>query len=116
ILRLTMPEPLHVLAAMLPEGSVAGGLATLSLAVVFGLGLGAIRVRGIRLGVSGVLFSSLIFGQLKLTVDPRVLEFLRDFALIIFIYSVGLQVGPGFFTSLRAEGLRLNLLAAACVG
>jgi len=98
-----------------PTTSVPVGLARLSLAVVCGLGLGAIRVRGIRLGVSGVLFSSLIFGQFGLTVDKPVLEFLRDFALIIFIYAVGLQVGPGFLTSLRAEGLRLNILSIIAV-
>src|SRR5437763_5125966 len=102
------------LAFSIPN-TVPWGLAALSLAVVVGLGLGAIRVRGIRLGVSGVLFSSLIFGQLGLTVDKPVLDFLRDFALIVFIYAVGLQVGPGFLTSLRAEGLRLNLLSIAAV-
>lgn len=105
----------NVILRLAEEKSVAIGLATLSLAVAIGLGLGAIRVRGIRLGVSGVLFSSLVFGQLGLTVDPRVLEFLRDFALIIFIYAVGLQVGPGFLTSLRAEGVRLNLLSIAVI-
>lgn len=100
-----------VLSEWIPKGSAGAGLITLSMAVVLGLGLGAIRVRGIRLGVSGVLFSSLLFGQLGLSVDPRVLEFLRDFALIIFVYAIGLQVGPGFVTSLRSEGLRLNVLS-----
>ena len=95
----------------IPVGSAAAGLVTLSLAVALGLGLGAIRVRGIRLGVAGVLFSSLLFGQLGLSIDPRVLEFLRDFALIIFVYAIGLQVGPGFVSSLRSEGLRLNILS-----
>src|SRR6185437_13209036 len=94
-------------------GDVTAGLATLSLAVTLGLIIGAIRFRGMRLGVSGVLFSAVIFGQAKLTVDARVLEFLRDFALIIFIYALGLQVGPGFISSLRAEGLRLNGLSVA---
>ena len=88
----------------------------LSLAVVVGLGLGAIRVRGIRLGVSGVLFSALLFGQLGISVDAKVLEFVRDFALIVFVYAIGLQVGPGFMASLRREGLRLNLLSLAVIG
>lgn len=96
---------------LIPAGSAAAGLATISLAVALGLGLGAIRVRGIRLGVSGVLFSSLLFGQLGLAVDAKILEFLRDFALIIFVYAIGLQVGPGFVASLRSEGLRLNILS-----
>ena len=100
---------------VIPSGSAASGLAVLSLAVVLGLGLGAIRVRGIRLGVAGVLFAALLFGQLGFTVDAKVLEFLRDFALIIFVYAVGLQVGPGFLDSLRREGLRLNLLSLAVI-
>jgi putative transport protein len=95
------------------DDSVAAGLATLALAVTIGLFLGAIRVRGIKLGISGVLFSSLLFGQLGFSVDPKVLGFLRDFTLILFMYTIGLQVGPGFVSSLRAEGLRLNVLAVA---
>jgi putative transport protein len=95
--------------------SVAGGLAVFSLAISFGLALGAVRIRGLRLGVAGVLFSALLFGQLGLTLEGRVLNFLRDFALIIFVYSIGLQVGPGFVTSLRDEGLKLNVLSIAVV-
>src|SRR5690348_10722472 len=98
-------------AQLFPMGSASWGLATLSLAVAMGLAAGAIRIRGIRLGVSAVLFSSLVFGQLGLAVDVKVLEFLRDFALIIFVYAIGLQVGPGFVASLRQEGLRLNALS-----
>lgn len=99
------------LLAQMEKSSVTQGLAILSLAVAFGLALGAIRIRGIKLGIAGVLFSSLVFGQLGFTVDPRVLYFLRDFALILFVYALGLQVGPGFITSLRNEGLRLNVLS-----
>jgi putative transport protein len=97
----------------LPRDSVPAGLAILALAVTIGLAIGAIRVRGVRLGVSGVLFSALIFGQLGLTIDTKVLQFLRDFALILFMYTIGLQVGPGFVSSLRAEGLRLNIFSVA---
>lgn len=105
----------HSLADLIPKGSAPAGMAMLSLAIVVGLGLGAIRIRGIRLGVSGVLFSALLFGQLGLTVDAKVLEFVRDFALIVFVYAIGLQVGPGFLASLRREGLRLNLLSLAVI-
>lgn len=94
-------------------GSVSAGLATLSLAVTLGLMLGAIRVRGVKLGISGVLFAALCFGQFGLTPDSGVLSFLRDFSLILFVYAIGLQVGPGFVQSLKAEGLRLNLLSIA---
>ncbi|MDP9174213.1 MAG: putative transporter [Planctomycetota bacterium] len=91
-------------------------MAILSLAVTLGLLLGGIRWRGIRLGVSGVLFSSLLFGQLGLTVSGEVLDFLRDFALIIFVYAIGLQVGPGFLSSFRADGWKLNLWSLAVIG
>jgi putative transport protein len=93
--------------------SVAEGLAVLALAVTIGLFLGAIRIRRMKLGIPGVLFSALLFGQIGLTIDPKVLQFLRDFALILFMYAIGLQVGPGFISSLRTEGLRLNFLSVA---
>src|SRR5215212_4034607 len=105
---------LPALAALrdwIPADSVAGGLAILAAAITIGLTLGAIRVRGVRLGIAGVLFAALVFGEIGLTVDRKVLQFLRDFALILFMYSIGLQVGPGFLSSLRAEGLRLNVLS-----
>ncbi|MGA2230595.1 MAG: putative transporter [Tepidisphaeraceae bacterium] len=99
--------------ALWPPGSVASGLATLSLAVTFGMALGAIRVRGVRLGISGVLFTALLFGQFGQTPSEQVLSFLGDFSLIVFVYTIGLQVGPSFVDSLKAEGLRLNLLSVA---
>ncbi|MDB5330709.1 MAG: permease [Phycisphaerales bacterium] len=101
------------ISGWLSGDDVAIGLARLSLAITLGLALGGIRVRGIRLGVSGVLFSALLFGQCGVTVDQNVLQFLRDFALILFMYAIGLQVGPGFLASLRSEGLRLNALSIA---
>src|SRR5437868_9342594 len=105
--------PLCSILKSVPFDSVPAGLAILSLAVTIGLAIGAIRIRGVRLGVAGVLFAALAFGQMGLSVDSKVLQFLRDFALILFMYTIGLQVGPGFLASLRAEGLRLNLLAVA---
>jgi putative transport protein len=93
------------------KGSVAYDLAMLGLAITVGLSIGAIPFRGLRLGIAGVLFSSLIFRQCGLEIDARVLDFLRDFALVIFMYAIGLQVGPGFGASLRSEGLRLNVLS-----
>jgi putative transport protein len=95
--------------------SIAANLAILALAVTIGLALGAISVRRVKLGISGVLFSSLLFGQLGFTIEQNVLEFLRDFALIVFMYAIGLQVGPGFGASLRAEGVRLNVLTFCVV-
>lgn len=100
---------------MFHADTVAGGLAVLALAAVIGLAVGAIPIKGVRLGVPGVLFAALLFGQFGLSADPHVLSFLRDFSLIIFIYSIGLQVGPSFVESLREEGLRLNMLALLVV-
>lgn len=91
--------------------------AALVLALVAGLGLalGSVKVRGVGLTTAGVLFVGLLFGHLGVTVEPAVLEFARDFGLILFVTSIGLQVGPGFVSSLRRSGLRLNLLAGAVV-
>ncbi len=91
-------------------------MAILALAVALGLALGNVRVLGIRLGISGVLFSSLLFGQIGWTVNETVLSFLRDFGLVIFAYAIGLQMGPGFASSFKSEGLRLNLLSVWAVG
>lgn len=88
---------------------------SLSLAIALGLLLGRIRFRGVRLGVSGVLFSSLALAQAGVKFEPEATPFIRDFSLVLFVYAIGLSVGPGFFTSLRAEGLRLNTLAAVAL-
>jgi putative transport protein len=98
------------------DGSTAAG-AVLILALVAGTGLalGSLRVRGIGLGIAGVLFAGLAFGHVGVRVDERTLGFAREFGLILFVYSIGLQVGPGFLASLRRHGLPLNLLAATVV-
>ncbi len=110
-----MTSLLTFFAQLIPANSAAAGALTLALAITIGLVLGGIRVRGLRLGISAVLFSALAFGQLGLTLSPQALSFIRDFSLILFVYAIGLQVGPGFFDSLRAEGLRLNVLAVIAI-
>jgi AspT/YidE/YbjL antiporter-like protein len=97
-------------------GSVAGSVLILGLVAVVGLALGSLRVRGLGLGIAGVLFSGILFGHCGARVPPLLLDFVRDFGLILFVYCVGVQVGPGFRASLRRDGLRLNLLAAGLVG
>lgn len=82
---------------------------------VFGLSIGHVKVRGVKLGVAGVLFAGIFFGHFKLTIPVDILGFVRDFGLILFVYTIGIQVGPGFFTSLRRTGLPLNLLAMGVV-
>lgn len=95
--------------------SVARTVILLGVAGAAGLALGKVRIAGVSLGVGGVLFAGLLLGHLKLTLDHHVLEFVREFGLILFVYTLGLQIGPGFFGSLRSRGLVLNLLACAIV-
>ena len=95
--------------------SVAHAVIGLSVVIALGLGIGAIRVFGIKLGVAGVLFAGLGLGHFGLTVHGEVLEFVREFGLILFVFAIGLQVGPGFFASFKRQGLSLNLLAATTV-
>lgn len=102
-------------AQLFTQESVARTVILLGIAGAAGQALGKIRLFGVSLGVAGVLFAGLFLGYLKLTLDPHVLEFVREFGLIIFVYTLGLQIGPGFFGSLRARGLLLNAFAGAIV-
>ena len=95
--------------------SVARTVILLGVAGALGAAIGKIKIYGISLGVAGVLFAGLILGHFKLSFDHHVLEFVREFGLILFVYTLGLQIGPGFFASLRARGLVLNLFAASIV-
>lgn len=95
--------------------SVARTVILLAVAGAVGTALGKLKVRGVGLGVAGVLFAGLALGHFKLAPDHHVLEFIREFGLILFVYTLGLQIGPGFFASLRARGLVLNGFAAAIV-
>ncbi|HEX3000171.1 MAG TPA: putative transporter [Armatimonadota bacterium] len=95
--------------------TVANAVLILSLVTASGLVLGNFRIAGVGLGISGVLFTGIIFGNFRLTIDPQMLDFARDFGLILFLYSIGAQVGPGILESLRRQGLPLNLLAVSIV-
>ena len=94
---------------------IATSIIILALVAAAGLALGSVKVYGIGFGVAGVLFSGLLFAHFGLTINEHVLEFAREFGLILFVYTIGLQVGPGFISSLRRDGLPLNLLAAGIV-
>ena len=97
--------------SVITENTVAQTLIIYSIIIVLGMLLGKIRIKGISLGVTFVLFIGILAGHLQFQVDATLLDFLRNFGLIIFIFSIGLQVGPGFFASFRTGGLRLNGLA-----
>jgi putative transport protein len=104
----------HWMESLAP-GIVAQAVLAISIVAAVGLALGSLGFRGVRLGTAGVLFVGIFFGQLGMHIDERILEFVRDFGLILFVYTIGLQVGPSFFSSLRRQGLQLNALAGSVV-
>ena len=91
--------------------SLASTIALYSFVIAAGIWLGKIKIGGVSLGVTFVLFAGIIMGHFGYTVDGNVLKFVREFGLIIFIFAIGLQVGPSFFSSFKQGGVRLNLLA-----
>jgi len=98
---------------------VALSILILSVVAIIGLWIGGIKVKGVGLGIGGVLFGGLLVGhfvsQYEWHLDSHALHFIKEFGLILFVYTIGIQVGPGFFASLKSSGLRLNGLAAAIV-
>lgn len=97
------------------EHSAFQAVVVLSLISAIGLGLGKIHVCGISLGVTFVFFAGILAGHFGLSIDPQMLNYAESFGLIIFVYALGLQVGPGFFSSFRKGGVTLNMLAIAVV-
>ena len=91
--------------------SLAATLVLLSFVIAVGIYLGKIRFWGVSLGVTFVLFVGILMGHFGYEVQPEVLKFVREFGLILFIFAIGLQVGPGFFSSFKKGGIRLNMLA-----
>lgn len=92
-------------------GGVAHSVMVLALVITIGLALGKIKVAGVSLGLMFVIFAGLAFGWLGFNLSPYLLHFLKEFGLILFVYSIGMEVGPGFFSSLRKGGLKLNALS-----
>ena len=86
-----------------------------SLIIAAGLGLGKIRFFGISLGVTFVFFAGILAGHLGFSIDPRMLSYAESLGLVLFVYELGLQVGPGFFSSFRKGGVQLNMLAMGVV-
>ena len=87
----------------------------LSVIIAVGLGLGKIHVAGISLGVTWVFFAGIMAGHFGLSIDPAMLSYAESFGLVLFVYELGLKVGPGFFSSFRKGGVRLNLLGLCVV-
>lgn len=91
-------------------GGVSHSIFILALVITLGLLLGRIKVKNISLGLTWVLIVGIIFGYFNLNLNVELLHFLREFGLVLFVYSLGLQVGPGFFASFKKGGLQLNML------
>ncbi len=94
---------------------VAHAIGALAFVCVLGMALGSLKFRGIGLGTAGVLFAGIIVGHFGKPVDEHTLHFVKEFGLLLFVFTIGLQLGPGFFAALRHQGVQLNLLAAAIV-
>ena len=98
---------------------IALSISILSLVAVLGLWIGNWKIKGVGLGIGGVLFGGIIVGHyteaMGITLNAHTLHFIQEFGLILFVYTIGIQVGPGFFASLRSSGLKLNGFAALVV-
>ena len=97
------------------SGSVAHIVFLYSFVIAIGVLLGKIKVFGVSLGVTFILFMGIFVGHFGFTAQPDILHFIRDFGLILFVFCIGLQVGPSFFSSFKAGGIRLNILAALII-
>ncbi|MGZ5021233.1 MAG: putative transporter [Chthoniobacterales bacterium] len=94
---------------------IAHAIGALAFVCVLGMALGRLKFRGIGLGTAGVLFAGIVVGHFGNPVDHHTLDFVKELGLILFVFTIGLQLGPGFFAALRQQGVKLNLLAAAIV-
>lgn len=97
------------------EQSALQAVVILSLITAIGLGLGKIHVCGISLGVTFVFFTGILAGHLGFSIDPQMLSYAESFGLVLFVYALGLQVGPGFFSSFQRGGYRLNMLGLGVI-
>ncbi|MCH5237689.1 MAG: putative transporter [Muribaculaceae bacterium] len=96
--------------------SLASTVLLYSFVIFSGILLGKIKILGVSLGVTFVLFVGILLGHFGYEVENNTLHFLREFGLILFIFSIGMQVGPGFFSSFKEGGIRMNLLAMLGIG
>lgn len=101
--------------SLLFDHTALQAVVVLSLICAIGLGLGKIHVRGVSLGVTFVFFAGILAGHLGLSLDAQMLNYAESFGLVLFVYALGLQVGPGFFSSFRQGGWQLNLWGVAVI-
>ena len=101
------------ISGLLVEQNSLQAVVIILLIIAIGLGLGRIKVAGVSLGVTFVFFCGILAGHLGLRINSQVLQFAQNFGLVIFVYALGLQVGPGFFNSFRKGGVKLNMWGLA---
>ena len=94
---------------------IAHSILLLAVVIASGLWLGRFKVKGVSIGTTWILFLGILLSHFGFRADPLVLAFIKDFGLILFVFSIGLQVGPGFFHSFRKGGVTMNLLAAGMI-
>ncbi len=97
------------------DQGIGHSIMLLAITIVLGILLGRIKIANISLGITWILFVGILLSHFGLRVEGHLLHFVKELGLILFVYSIGLQVGPGFFASFRQGGLRLNLLATTIV-
>lgn len=100
---------------LLTQSDTAGAIFVLAIIIASGLFLGKFKIKGISLGTTWILFMGILLGHLGLRINPVMLSFIKDFGLILFVFAIGLQVGPGFFHSFRKDGLPMNMMAVGLV-
>ena len=108
-------EWLKTLLFPIENPTVAQSMVTIMLAIGSGVFFGRLKLGKITFGVSAVMFTGLILGHFGYRINDNIFDFIRDFGLILFVYGIGLQVGPSFFSSFRDEGLKFNILAVSTV-
>ena len=96
-------------------GGVAHSVLILALVISLGVALGKLKIAGVKLGVTWILFVGIAFSRFGMTLNEHLLHFLKEFGLILFVYSIGLQVGPSFFSSFKKGGIQLNMFATGIV-
>ena len=103
------------LVNLFTANSIAHAVLILGLTIALGLLLGRIKFGSVSLGITWVLFVGILLSHFGLGIDPQICHFVKEFGLILFVYSIGLQVGPGFFSSLKEGGVTLNSLAVLII-
>lgn len=101
--------------AQFHSGSVAYTILLYATVIAIGITLGKVKVFGISIGVTFVLFAGIVAGHFGFVVDTAISHFIKEFGLILFVFSIGLQVGPSFFSSFKKDGMMMNLLAASLI-